>query len=256
MFSAVIPEPYQIATTNYEYIHKRLFSENNLFNLKHMLSLTDLSDLYSIRDVNEAWSYFWQNLLYCLDITCPITKTKTSLHKNKNNWIDKDIVEESQKLKNLYWLSKNINRQINEQYKFKKRIYASKLQFLKREFYYKRIKDSTNRSKEIWYIVNSNMGRTDSRKFFITFFPDITTTEIENQLSQMQNKSSSGPDGIPIKVLKYISQFIIQPLCYIFNLSIKSGIFPNNLKLSTVIPLHKKGETNLIESYRPITVPS
>lgn len=39
-------------------------------------------------------------------------------------------------------------------------------------------------------------------------------------------------------------------------MSVKLGIFPNDLKLSTVIPIHKKGETDLVENYRPITIPS
>ena len=35
--------------------------------------------------------------------------------------------------------------------------------------------------------------------------------------------------------------------------SISSGIFPTNLKLGHVTPLHKKGDLDLIENYRAIT---
>ena len=307
-FSVAFSEPQQPSSTNHKYCYKRIFSDSNLFNLTHLLSTTDLGDLYLISDVNQAWQYFWGNILYCLDLTCPTRKIKIRGEDLEKNWIDSRIIAESQNLKNLYWLSKNMNNtKINEEYKIAKKKYSDMLKSQKQNFYENKIKKSSNTSQEIWTIVNSNLGRcknesnvsqiinnnnfisdpNDICNLFCTyfaeiainslnniynnldgdcstgteslsslFFYDITPEEIDDQLSLMQNKSSSGPDGIPIKVLKYISQFIVHPLCYIFNLSVKSGIFPNDLKMATVIPLHKKGDADLIENYRPITLPS
>ena len=48
---------------------------------------------------------------------------------------------------------------------------------------------------------------------------------------------------------------IIAPyLTYIFNLSIRTGIFPNALKNARVIPLHKGKERDLADNYRPISI--
>ena len=40
----------------------------------------------------------------------------------------------------------------------------------------------------------------------------------------------------------------------IVNQSLRSGIFPDKLKLARIIPLHKKGDTHLLENYRPISI--
>ena len=41
---------------------------------------------------------------------------------------------------------------------------------------------------------------------------------------------------------------------HIFNLSPKSGIFPQNMKLAEILPLYKKGERYYMEYYRPISL--
>lgn len=51
-----------------------------------------------------------------------------------------------------------------------------------------------------------------------------------------------------------ISFLVSDVLCFIFNLSIEKGIFPDSLKTSVVIPLHKKGDTTVLNNYRPISL--
>ena len=46
----------------------------------------------------------------------------------------------------------------------------------------------------------------------------------------MENKSSSGYDGISNKMLKYIKKEISKPLTLIINQMLDSGIFPSGLK--------------------------
>ena len=53
---------------------------------------------------------------------------------------------------------------------------------------------------------------------------------------------------------KKIKYAVLTPLIHIFNLSITSGEFPENMKLSKIIPLYKKGAKNLMENYRPISL--
>jgi len=45
---------------------------------------------------------------------------------------------------------------------------------------------------------------------------------------------------------------IISPLTYIYNLSIKNGIFPEKLKLAIIKPIHKNGDKTCVNNYRPI----
>lgn len=47
---------------------------------------------------------------------------------------------------------------------------------------------------------------------------------------------------------------IAEILAYIINNSFRYGIFPELLKLSKIIPIYKKGENDLLDNYRPITL--
>ena len=56
----------------------------------------------------------------------------------------------------------------------------------------------------------------------------------------MKLKSAPGHDGIVNSILKLSITHIKVPLTHIFNLSLKNGLFPNELKIAKVVPLYKK----------------
>lgn len=56
--------------------------------------------------------------------------------------------------------------------------------------------------------------------------------------------------------MKYVATAISTPLSHVFNLSLKTGIFPDLLKTAIVFPLHKKGDEKLVTNYRPISLTS
>jgi retron-type reverse transcriptase len=47
---------------------------------------------------------------------------------------------------------------------------------------------------------------------------------------------------------------IAEPLRYIINLSLTSGVVPDALKTAKVIPAFKKGDINIASNYRPISL--
>ena len=69
--------------------------------------------------------------------------------------------------------------------------------------------------------------------------------EIIHHIDKLPPKNSSGYDNISNKLFKKIKYSILTPLSHIFNLSLKSGIFPTEMKLAEIIPLYKKGEKKL-----------
>ena len=86
------------------------------------------------------------------------------------------------------------------------------------------------------------------------FFP-TTPYEISLIISKTISKFSAGWDNIPSFVLKYLPSNFLSALSYIFNLSLSQGKFPSYFKHSRVIPLFKKkGSTNNISNYRPISL--
>ena len=73
-------------------------------------------------------------------------------------------------------------------------------------------------------------------------------------ISSLKNGKAVGPFSIPINLMKLLSNLIAEPLCTIVNQSFSTGIFPDNLKLVKVIPLHKKSSTDDPTTYRPISL--
>ena len=52
-------------------------------------------------------------------------------------------------------------------------------------------------------------------------------------------KNSSGIDKISTKLLKDIMLQILDPILYLFNLSLTTGFIPDNYKYAKVIPIYK-----------------
>ena len=73
-------------------------------------------------------------------------------------------------------------------------------------------------------------------------------------LSRLCESKSTGLDRISAKLLRECADLIAESLCTIFNHSIVSGIFPDEWKLSKVIPLFKQGNRSDLNNYRPISV--
>ena len=81
----------------------------------------------------------------------------------------------------------------------------------------------------------------------------ISNEEVLDIISQLEIKST-GPQSIPIKLLKIIPDLILVPLCKIINHSFITGVFPEVLKICKVIPIHKGGSTEELNNYRPISL--
>ena len=78
--------------------------------------------------------------------------------------------------------------------------------------------------------------------------------ELSNILKTSKNKLSAEPDHIPTKILKSSPDNILLALSHIFNLSLSKGEFINCFKLATVCPVFKKGDSNNINNYRPVSL--
>ena len=59
-------------------------------------------------------------------------------------------------------------------------------------------------------------------------------------ISALDSQKASGPNSIPIKILKLMKNDISDQLAVLFNLSFTSGSFPTILKTSKVTPIYKK----------------
>ena len=67
-------------------------------------------------------------------------------------------------------------------------------------------------------------------------------------------KTSSGHDGISNKLLKDLNCTISYPLSIIFNQSLATGIFPENMKMAEIVPLYKGKEEDKVINYHPFSL--
>ena len=67
---------------------------------------------------------------------------------------------------------------------------------------------------------------------------------------------SCGPDKITNKIINTLSDFIVEPLVYIFNLMVETAIYPAAFKDAIIRPVFKKGDKPLCTNYRPIALTS
>ena len=73
-------------------------------------------------------------------------------------------------------------------------------------------------------------------------------------IENLKNKTSTGIDGISNQLLKLTKNVFVKLITTIINQMIVTGIFPDNLKISKVIPLYKAKDQTLLSNYRPIAL--
>lgn len=91
----------------------------------------------------------------------------------------------------------------------------------------------------------------NNTSIFVTPFSKNDIIQIINHLS---NKKSCGHDEIPISLIKQCSLELAEPIAEIINKSLVLGEFPDTLKIASVTPILKKGDSRYIENYRPISI--
>ena len=54
--------------------------------------------------------------------------------------------------------------------------------------------------------------------------------------------------------MKKIIFYIVQPVVFIFNLSLSTGLVPDKLKIAKITPVFKKHDPHKFDNYRPISI--
>ena len=118
-------------------------------------------------------------------------------------------------------------------------------------------------------------------KFYVNIGPSLNRKNKENNSSPMEYMKSPNPNTILLsqvtdkevkdivlslkvcspgwdlinsKIIADSIENLVNPLKHVLNLSLKKGVFPKELKIAKVIPLHKGNEANIVSNYRPISL--
>lgn len=82
----------------------------------------------------------------------------------------------------------------------------------------------------------------------------LTDTDIETAIDKLKNEKSPDSDGIQAEMIKYAKNTLLPILTKLFNEIIRTQQIPTQWQESTIILLHKKGNHNDINNYRPISI--
>ena len=85
-------------------------------------------------------------------------------------------------------------------------------------------------------------------------FEEVNSKTVLFHLSNLSKSKATSLDGISSRVLRKSPDLISESLTLIFNRSINTGIFSDEWKYAKVIPIHKHGNRNCTDNYRPISI--
>lgn len=97
----------------------------------------------------------------------------------------------------------------------------------------------------------NNVSLTQNNSFVLL---DTDPKEVESILMSLKSESAPGWDNISTRFLKYVSKEVVPIVAHLVNLCFRDGIFPSSLKQSVVTPVHKGGNSDDVNNYRPISV--
>lgn len=106
--------------------------------------------------------------------------------------------------------------------------------------------------------VHDNMHFSDflpqlNSELSFSSFLEVSSSQVESYIKTL-SQDKAVFDMIPIKTFKAILPAIIEPVTHIINLSLKTGIVPSCCKYAQVTPIHKGGDKEDENNYRPISI--
>ena len=85
-------------------------------------------------------------------------------------------------------------------------------------------------------------------------FEHVSIRDIEIEIENIDTSKAFQNDDIPSKIIKQNWDIFSRIIHNQFNNSLKTSVFPEELKNADVIPVFKKGSRNDIENYRPVSI--
>ena len=82
---------------------------------------------------------------------------------------------------------------------------------------------------------------------------NFNNADILKIIKYLYDTKGHGHNDISVRMIKLCGQFIVKPLSILLKM-IDNGIFPDIWKKSNIIPVHKKGDKQIIDNYRHVSL--
>nr|VZI13787.1 unnamed protein product [Spirometra erinaceieuropaei] len=115
------------------------------------------------------------------------------------------------------------------------------------------ISDDKDKAEHLSQFFRSVVTNEETPTLEAVFF---TETIVRNELLNLKESTSPGPDAIPAKLLKRLAPEMSKPLALIFQTSFVTGCLPSDWKSATITPLFKGGSHAAANNYRPVSLTS
>ena len=91
----------------------------------------------------------------------------------------------------------------------------------------------------------SYLGEQNQNSMFLN---EIELYEVLEEIQGIDDKKAMGHDNIPPKIIKWAPQIFAPILQSIFNKCLQIGLYPGDMKIARVVPIHKGGDVNDIKT--------
>ena len=81
-----------------------------------------------------------------------------------------------------------------------------------------------------------------------------TAEDINKIIKSLNTNKATGPDPIPLKIIKSAANVTDFHLAYIINKDLTENEFSENATRTLARPIYKKDDRNKIKSYRPVSL--
>ena len=210
-------------------------------------------DLYK-RNGNETSYRYWRN------------KVTSKIYKAKKNYFSSEIEKGKQSQNSIWKILRNINpKSLNSLVPDKifdenTQTYVkdtSDLCTLFNNYFSNCIenlaKNATFTEEPNFNTLKSFVDDKVSTDYYFSI-PNLSEVFVFEQLTHLDESKACGLDNINAHVLKISAPIISKSLTQILNKCVTACIFPNEWKISKVIPLHKSGKKDSVNNYRPISI--